>query len=171
MSTRRLEVNCVEPRDMWRREQAQPRILHAEKLMMVHHRGGRGIHRVIVCRLFLEVERCDARHVCVDLESITEVQVFKVGKIEESLLDADPLRLAIVISRGDLEEIILAILLPFLLRGSGSSSSITEFVATVQVPAEEQNEEDLAAVRSLQVGNELVRQIGFDKLEKKNARG
>ena len=86
------------------------------------------------------------------LESITEVQVFEIGEIEQSLLDADPLRLAVVVSRGDLEPSILAVLLLFLLRGGGGGSSITELVATVQEPAEEQNEDDLGAIRSLQVG-------------------
>ncbi len=85
------------------------------------------------------------------LESITEVQVLKVGEIEESLLDADALDLAVVVCRGHLEPSVLAVLLLLLLGSCGSSSSIAELVASVQEPAKAQNDDDLAAVRSLRV--------------------
>jgi hypothetical protein len=91
------------------------------------------------------------------LESITEVQVLKVREIEKSLLDADALGLAVVVSGGNLEPSVLAVLLLLFFCRRGYDSSITELVASVQEPAETQNDDDLAAVRSLRGGVGLVR--------------
>jgi len=82
----------------------------------------------------------------VELESIAEVLVLKVGEIKESLLDADALGLAATILSGDVEPSVFAELLLFFFSSSGGLCGITLQVASVQEPAEDQDDDDLDAV-------------------------
>jgi len=81
------------------------------------------------------------------LESIAEVHVLEIGEIEESLLDTDTLGLAGSILEWDFDPSVLAELLLLFFSGSGSLHSITLFVTLDQEPAEEQDDNNLAAVR------------------------
>jgi hypothetical protein len=82
------------------------------------------------------------------LEHVAEVQVFKVGHVQESLLDLDlghRARLRV----GNLEVSVLAILLLLFLGRGGGSTCITDLVAAVEVPAENEDDDNLGAVRDL----------------------
>jgi len=82
------------------------------------------------------------------LERIAEVEILEIGKIEQPLLDADTLGLAISIRRWDFNPRILAKLFLFFFGRSGGLSLVTKPVTTIEEVAEEDDDEGLAAVRS-----------------------
>lgn len=83
------------------------------------------------------------------LERIAEVEILEIGEIEQSLLDADALGLAVSFLGRNFEPRILAVLFLLLFRGGGSGGGVTGLVAALEVPAEEEDQHRLRAVRSL----------------------
>jgi len=81
------------------------------------------------------------------LERIAEIEILEIGKIEQPLLNADTLGLAVSICRWNFDPRILAKLLLFFFGSSSGLSFVTEPVTTVEEVAEEDDDEGLAAVR------------------------
>src|SRR4051812_34083863 len=78
---------------------------------------------------------------------VAEVHVFEIGHVQESLLDTNTLS-GLTVGSGDIEPSILAKLFLFLLGRGGGKGRITSQVTAVEEPAEEEDQEGLAAVRS-----------------------
>ena len=81
-------------------------------------------------------------------EHITEAQILFIRQVQETLLDANTDWGLAGIGRWDLEPSVLAVLFLLLFGRHGSGSGVTSEIFAVQVPAEKEEEEDLAAVGS-----------------------